>query len=197
MSAEEKTPEFHPIPPRFMTLEFHVRFFPGFIEGRLRSMRRQREGISFPPILEMFLTLAVCFVLALIGVPLALNQGSILGWILTILGIGGIAMIFIQSVASQWSYRPTYDDFLTGIFFFFVSLGGFIGIPVGMEQHSVLVGVATGIVGFLAGYVFGIGAALQLQRLGWIAVIANMVAGFCAIILVGTAFVMLLFYAFG
>lgn len=184
-------------PPRFLSLEFHVRFFPGFIEGRLRSMRRQREGVSFTSNLEMLVVLAVCVILAVIGIPLAQAQGSILGWILTLLGAGGMCVLFIQSVASQWSYRPTYDDFLTGIFFFFVSLGGFIGIPVGMEQHSVLVGVATGIVGFLAGYGLGIGAALQLQRLGWIAVIANMAAGFCAIILVATAFVMLLFYAFG
>jgi hypothetical protein len=189
--------ENQPVSPSFLSSEFHVRFLPGLLRARLRSHRRGKEGISFTSNLEMMVTLAVCVVLAIIGIPLALTQGSILGWILTIIGIGGICVLFIQSVGSQWGSRPTYDDFLVGIFFFFVSLGVFVGIPVGMEYHSALAGVIASTVGFLAGYALGVAAGLQLQRIGWIAVTVNMVAGFCAIILVATALVMLLFYVFG
>lgn len=185
------------IPPRFLSLEFHTRFFPRFIRDRFRSMRRQREGVSFPPVLEMFLTLAVSFVLALIGVPLALNQGSILGWILTVIGVGGIILLFIQSVGSQWGSRPTYDDFLAGIYFLLVSLGIIIGIVIGMDHHAPVAGVVISIGGFIAGHVIGIGASLQMQRLGWIAVIINMLAGFGAICVGGGTIIMLIMVAFG
>lgn len=187
----------NPIPPCFLSLQFHVRFFPRLLWAHLRSKKRERECTSFTSNLEMLVTLAVCIILAVIGIPLAVTQGSILGWILTVIGTGGICVLFIQSVASQWGTRPTYDQFLTGIFFFFLSLGVFIGIPVGMDHHSALLGVVTGIVGFLAGHVLGIAAGLQLQRLGWIAAIANMLAGLGSIILVATAIIMLLFYVFG
>jgi hypothetical protein len=197
MNAEEKTTELQPVPPRFLSREFHVRFLPGLLRARLRSNRRDKRGVSFTSNLEMMVTLAICAVLAVIGIPFALTQGSILGWVLTVVGLGGICVLFIQSVGSQWGSRPTYDDFLVGIFFFFVSLGVFVGIPVGMEYHSALAGVITSTVGFLGGYALGVAAGLQLQRMGWIAVTANMVAGFCAIILVATVLVMLLFYVFG
>jgi len=82
--------------------------------------------------MEMIIGLAVCLVLALIGIPYALTQGSIIGWILSIAGVGGIVILVILSIGSQWGDRPTYNDFLAGVFLFFVCLGLFIGIPVGM-----------------------------------------------------------------
>ena len=43
-----------------------------------------------------------------------------------------VMILVILSIGSQWGDRPTYSDFLAGVFFFFVCLGLFIGIPVGM-----------------------------------------------------------------
>jgi hypothetical protein len=138
------------------------------------------------------IALAVCLILAVIGIPSAWTRGSIVGWILGILGVGGLLAIFVLSVAAQWGSRPTYDDFLSGIFFFFVSLGILAGIPVGIDSHSPWLGVLASLAGLIGGYVLGIFAGMQLQHLGWIAVILGMLGGFAAIVMGGTAFVMLL-----
>lgn len=142
--------------------------------------------------MEMMIALALCLILAGVGIPLALSKGSIIGWILSIIGVGGGAVLLISSVATQWGNRPTYSDFLMGIYFLFVSLGIFVGIPVGMDKHSPWLGVLTSLAGLLVGYVLGIFAGFRLQHLGWIAVPIDMLAGFAAIV-IGTAFLIMLF----
>jgi hypothetical protein len=184
------------VPPRFLSLEFHTRFLPRLLRDRLRRKKKEEQGTSFTSTTELIIILAVCLILAAIGIPSALIRGSIVGWVLSILGVGGFLAILILSVGAQWGERPTYNDFLAGIFFFFVSLGIFIGIPVGMDSHSPWLGVLTSLAGLFGGYVLGIFAGMQLQRLGWIAVILNMLAGFAAIVLSGTALVMLLVLTF-
>jgi hypothetical protein len=179
-------------PPRFLSLEFHARFFPRLLRDRLRRKKKEQQGTSFTSTTELIITLAVCVILAVIGIPSALMRGSIVGWILSILGVGGLLAIFVLSVVAQRGYRPSYDDFLTGIFFFFVSLGVFIGIPVGMANQSPWLGVLTSLAGLFGGYVLGIVAGMRLQHLGWIAVILNMLAGFAAIVIGGAALIMLL-----
>jgi hypothetical protein len=139
----------------------------------------------------MIITFALCLILTVIGIPLAWNQGSVVGWILSIVGIGGIVGLVILSVAGQWGDRPTYDHFLIGIFLFFVSLGVFIGIPIGISRHSFCFGVSVSLAGLVGGYVLGIFAGLRLQHLGWLAVIMNMLAAFAAIILGATALILL------
>lgn len=138
------------------------------------------------------IVLAVCLVLSIIGIPSALNGGSVVGWALTVLGAGGLVLLVILSVASRWGTEATYDDFLVGIFFFFVSLGVFIGIPVGMDNHSLWLGLIVSVTGLCAGYVVGIFAGLFLQHLGWIAGILNMLAGLGSMVAAGTMLVMLL-----
>jgi hypothetical protein len=184
------------VPPRFLSLEFHTRFFPRLLRDRLRRKKKEEQGPSFTSTTELIVTLVVCLILAVIGIPSALIRGSIVGLILSIIGVGGLLAILILSVGAQWGNRPTYDDFLAGIFFFFVSLGIFIGIPVGIDNHSPWLGVLTSLVGLLGGYVLGIFAGMQLQHLGWIAVILSMLAGFAAIMMGGTALVMLLVLTF-
>jgi hypothetical protein len=189
--------EDRPVHPRFLSLEFHLRFFPRFLRSHLKSKKMGTGGVAFTSTLEMIVALAVCLILAVIGIPLAVNQGSILGWVLTFIGAGGIVALFIQSVASQWGDRPTYDDFLAGIYLLAVALGIISGIPVGMDHHAPVAGLFTSIGGFIAGHALGIGAGLQMQRLGWIAVIANMLAGFGAICVGAGTVIMLAFVAFG
>jgi hypothetical protein len=147
--------------------------------------------------MEMMIASALCLTLAVVGIPLALNQGSIIGWILSIIGVGGVVFLLISSVAAQWGNRPTYDDFLTGIYFLFVSVGIFIGIPVSMDKHSPWLGVLTSFAGLLVGYVLGIFAGLQLQYLGWIAVLINMLAGFAAIVTAAAFLIMLVALTLG
>jgi hypothetical protein len=153
-------------------------------------MAGESQGTTFTSTMELFIIFAVCLILAIIGIPSAVH-GSVLGWILSILGVVGIVSLVILSVSSQWGERPTYDDFLKGVFFFFVSLGIFIGIPVGMESHSFRLGASASLAGLVAGYALGIVAGLQLQSLGWFAIILNMIAAFTAIVLVGTTLLML------
>ena len=183
------------VPPRFVSLEFHTRFFPGLLRHRLRRKGRKQEGTSFTSTLEMMIVLAVCLILSIIGLPSALTRGSIVGWVLTLAGVGGIVLLVILSAASHRGARATYDDFLMGVFFFFVSLGVFIGIPVGMESHSFWLGFAAGLAGLCAGYVLGIFAGLGLQHLGWIAGIVNMLAGLASMVVAGTMLIMLMFSA--
>ena len=155
-------------------------------------MKRREQGTSFTSTMEMMILFAVCLILAIVGIPLALTGGSIIGWILTISGVGGGLALFIASVAAQWGSRPTYHDFLMGIFLFFVAAGVFIGIPVGMEKHSAWLGALTSLGGLLAGYALGILAGFHLQHLGWIAIPLNMLAGFAAIVTAGAFFLLLI-----
>ena len=99
--------------------------------------------------------------------------------------------LLVSSVRSQWGTRPTYDDFLAGIFFFFVSLGILLGIPVGISHRSFLLGACVSLAGLVAGYVLGIFSGLWAQRIGWMALAVNALAGLAAII-IGLAFLILL-----
>jgi hypothetical protein len=174
-----------PVPPKFL-------FFPRLTLDRLRRKRRENRGTGFVSTMEMFITLAVCVVLAAIGLPSALTRGSIVGWVLSVLGVGGMILLTIMSIGSQWGSRPSYDDFLAGIFFFFVSLGVILGFPAGKGAHSALIGIVTSLAGLIAGYLLGILAGMKLQHLGWIAAIINMLAGLFAIVIAGGALILLL-----
>jgi hypothetical protein len=179
-------------PPRFFSREFHTEFFPRLLKDRWRRKKREGQGTTFTSTTEMIISLAVCVILAVIGIPLAWTQGSVFGWILSIVGVGGVVGLVILSVGSSLGDRPTYDDFLVGIFLFFVSLGLFIGIPVGMDRHSFWLGLSASLAGLAGGYALGIVAGLRVQHLGWMAVILNMLAAFAAIILGGTALILLI-----
>ena len=137
------------------------------------------------------IAVAAFVILAVIGIPPAFTRGSVVGWVLTVIGTGGIATLVVVSIAGSWGHRPTYDDFLTGIFFFFIALGILVGVPIGMESRSAVLGVSASLGGLFGGYVLGILAGLRMQHLGWLASIINMVAGLGAMILGGTIVIML------
>lgn len=178
-------------PPKFFSRDFHTRFFPQVVKSHLHFRKSGDPGTTFTSTTEMFISFAVCVILALIGIPSAV-QGSVVGWILSILGGGGTLLLIVISVAGRIGERPTYDDFLIGVFLFLLILGAFLGIPVGMETHSFLLGFLTSVAGLILGYIMGVFAGLGLQYLGWIAVLVNMIAAFGAIVLSGAALIMLL-----
>ena len=181
-----------PIPPKFFSLEFHTGFFPRLLRDRVLRKEKETRGTGFTSTMEMMISVAACLILAALGIPSAVNRGSIAGWIAAIVGVGGILALLVVSVAAQWGIRPNYDNFLIGIFFFFISLGIFIGIPVGMDNHSLRLGVSASLAGLAGGYVLGILAGLGLHYLGWMAVIVNILAGFGAIVIGGAALAMAL-----
>jgi hypothetical protein len=182
--------------PGFLSFDFHLSFFPRLLGRRLRGKGKE-GGVTFTSTLEATILLAVCVVLAVIGLPSALARGSIAGWVLSVLGVGGTMVLFVWSVASAWGSRPEYDRFGVGIFFFFVALGLFVGVPVGLSHHSFPLGTLASLAGLVCGYLLGIFSGRQVQRLGWISVIIDMLAGLAAIGLAAAALVMLFALAAG
>lgn len=184
-------PASHSHSPKFFSREFHKSFFPQVLKNRLYSRKKESEGTTFTSTTEMFISLAVCVILAIIGIPSAV-QGAVWGWILSVLGVGGAIALVIISITGRRGERPSYNDFLVGVFLFFVALGILIGVLVGMETHSFGLGFLTGVAGLIAGYGIGILGGLWLQYLGWVSIAINMIAAFGAIVLSGTLLILLL-----
>jgi hypothetical protein len=109
-------------------------------------------------------------------------KGSWVGWILGILGIGGILAFVVFNILAELGTRPSYDNFLIGVFFFFVFLGVSAGMFVGKMEHSLFLGLLGGALGLFLGYVIGIFAGLWFQYLGWFASIVNMLFGFAILL---------------
>jgi hypothetical protein len=163
-------------PPRFLSVEFHTRFFPAFLWGRLRH--KQRTGSGFNSSFELYLVLTICVVLVAIGVPAALSHRSIAGWIIGAIGAAGFLAMLIISILSRRGAPPSYDGFLVGFFFFFVVFGLSAGIFIGALVHYPLFqGLLVGAAGLLAGYLMGILAGLALQYIGWLAAVLDPLAG--------------------
>jgi hypothetical protein len=183
--------------PGFFSLRYHTVFFPSVLKRQFIRAKQSNRATSFTSTLEMMIGLAICVILAIIGIPFAIPGNSVVGWIMTTIGVGGIILLLAVSIAAQWKYRPSYNDFLVWVFFFFLSLGVFAGILIGMECHSIGLGVSASLVGLIAGYCIGILAGLRVQHLGWFAVVFNFIAAFGTIVVVGTAVVMAVLVATG
>jgi hypothetical protein len=160
--------------PGFLSLAFHTRFFPGVLLNRLRP--RGRAGSGFFTF-DHYVMLAVCLFLVVMATPRAGHHRSTVGWVLLGAGMLGFVFLIVQSIAAQWRERPSYDDFLIGFFFLFITLGLTTGIYIGTHQHSLALGLLAGTAGLLLGYLLGIFAGLQFQRLGWLAALLNILAG--------------------
>jgi hypothetical protein len=163
-------------PPKFLSVEFHKRFFPALLWARIR-LRQQRTRSGFNSYLEIYIVLAVCGVLVALGAPAALSHGSIAGWITSGLGATGILALTVTSISSRQGEPPSWDDFFTGVFLFFLFLGLTVGIFFSTLEHFHLFpSLALCAAGLIAGYVVGIIAGLWLQYLGWMATVLDLVA---------------------
>ena len=168
-------------PPKFLSVEFHTRFFPSLLWGRLCPKQQQTRS-GFNSCFELYLILAGCAVLVAVGVAAALSHESIAGWIASVLGAAGILAVLVNSISSRLGEPPTWNDFLVGIFFFFIFLGLTIGIFVSTLEHfHLFLNLATCAAGLVAGYVLGLFAGFGLQYLGWLASVLNQVAGLTVI----------------
>jgi hypothetical protein len=159
--------------PKFLSLEFHTRYFPGLLWKHLRP--REREGMGFTSTLEHHIIFAVCIILLALGIPIAVSSGSVISWIVGGIGAAGTVALLVNSIASRKD-SPSYDNFLIGVFFFFVALGLTAGIFAGSLNHSLMIGLLVGAAGLIAGYLLGILAGLWLQYLGWLASTVNALA---------------------
>lgn len=163
-------------PPKFLSVEFHKRFFPALLWGSIRP-KQQRTRSGFNSSLELYIVLAVCGVLVALGAPAALSHSSIAGWIASGLGATGILALTVTSISSRQGEPPSWDDFLTGIFLFFIFLGLTVGIFFStMEHFHLFPSLVLCAAGLIAGYVVGIIAGLWLQYVGWMATVLNQVA---------------------
>jgi len=164
--------------PGFLSLEFHTLFFPRVLLNRLRP--RVRAGSGFFTF-DRYVMLAICLFLIVVATPRVGYHRSTVGWIMFAMGLLGLVALLIQSIASQWNERLSYDSFLIGFFSLFITLGLTTGIYAGTQKHSLALGLLAGAAGLLAGYLLGIFAGLQFQRLGWLAGLLNMLAGIAII----------------
>jgi len=165
--------------PKFQSFEFHTRYFPGILLSRMRL--GGRTGTGFSSTFEHYILFIVCIVLLVFGIPVAVSSGSITGWIAGGIGAAGTVALVINSVFSRTKEPPSYEDFLTGVFFFFVFLGISSGVFVGTLEHSLSLGLMTGSAGLITGYLLGILAGLWLQYLGWLSAAVNGLAGLAVV----------------
>ena len=96
-----------PVPPWFLSVEFHTRFFPSLLWHNLRP--KKKDGTTFTFTTEQMIILAVCLIMSLAGARSAFVQGTVFGWVIVLVGLGGMAAIVLSSIAGQWGTRPTYD----------------------------------------------------------------------------------------
>jgi len=165
--------------PKFLSLEFHTRYFPGILVSRMRP--GGRTGTGFPSTMEHHIVLAVCIILLAFGIPSAVSSGSIIGWVTGGIGAAGTIALVINSVFSRTKEPPSYEGFLAGVFLFFVFLGITGGVFVGTLEHSLSLGLLAGSAGLVTGYLLGILAGLWLQYLGWLSAAVKGLAGLAAV----------------
>jgi hypothetical protein len=166
-------------PPRFLSVDFHLKFFPSLL-WRLTRAKTRKDPSPFQNHIPMeFAIVTVLAVAAAIwGIGAALEKSSIAGWIVGILGMAVLLALLINSVSSALDLRPSYGSFRVEIFLFLVLLGTTIGLMVGRIHfsHSGWQIALDGFGGFLIGYVAGVFGELWIQRLGWIAFLFSVLA---------------------
>ncbi len=169
--------------PPFWSLEFHSTFLPAILVRQLRP-RTQTFDSPFANHLplEFAISVAVCAVILEIALPRAVAHGSIVGWTSAGIATAGLVMLMIQSISSAREDRISYAQFRPAVFLFFVVLGATGALFVGeVAYRSRAVAGGAVIIGLLIGYGAGIFAGLWIQRLGWIGIFLDVLAG-CAII---------------
>ena len=169
----------HHVPsPSLSSLEFHTKFFPRLLWSRLSPQKNEPQGTSFSHNMGPTVMAVACMALLALGTPMGLIQKSILGWILAIAGLIGIAYIIFNSIAAQRGLKPTYEKFHIWIFFFFVFLGFSAGLFITSVNHQPhLIVFTAGLLGILPGYIVGILAGLWSQSLGWVSGLLNGLSG--------------------
>lgn len=169
-------------PPRFLSVAFHAHFFPSLVWRRVRPRAGPAGGgfANHVPI-ELPVVLVVCLALLFGGLPSALNHGSPIGWMFSVLGFLGAVALIMQSAWAQGGTRPSFQAFRLGVFAFFLALGLTLGVALGTGLHAGALKALAAALGLGAGYLAGIGAGLWVQYLGWIAAWIELAAALAAL----------------
>src|SRR5690349_22505721 len=89
-STGQDTPSgvFLAVSPPFFSAAYHLRFLPRVIVYRLHQYRQRSRGQGFGSHVQMELPLVffACLLLLLLGLPPALQHGSIGGWLSAMIG---------------------------------------------------------------------------------------------------------------
>lgn len=165
-------------PPSFFSLAFHTSFFPALLWRLLHPKSRRYESTFSGHISLALPVLAiVSILLGIFGIAAIFGSESIIGWICGILGLGGFVYLLTGSIRSVWGMRPSFDYFRTIIFLFFVVLGLTIGLEMGYACRAPYrTEIISGFIGLIPGYLVGIVGGLWAQRLGWMAILLDMIA---------------------
>jgi tryptophan-rich sensory protein len=156
--------------PRFLSLVFHLNFFPSLLWRQLRQKGDEYQpSFSNHVPIEFTVLTVVSIAAGAFGFVSAFSTGSATGWIFGIAGLGIFLALLIKSIHSEKGHRPSFENFRTAIFLFFIFLGITIGLTAGIiYQLTFWQKILTGTTGLFAGYTAGIFAGLHIQRLGWI-----------------------------
>ena len=162
--------------PPFLSLRFHLQYFPALIWRRI-GPRAEPRGSAFANhgSVEFVLLFAVAVLAVAIGLPAALQRSAI-GIVAAALGVVGIATLLVFSVAAARGTYAGFDGFRVWVFFLFPMSAMTAGAFVGSLAHSHVRLLLYAAVGLVAGYPLGIGAGLLAQRLGWIAGVLDYLA---------------------
>ena len=174
--SDDVTGAFLDTPPPFFSAEYHLRFLPRVVGYRLRQYRERSRAGGFRSHVqvEMPLLVVACVLLAIIGLPSAMQHGSIGGWISALLGIGGLVALMAWSIVGEWHWRRKeghrygYAEFMPSVFFFCLMTGGSVGlIAGGILSDRPLIGALWALPGLLVGYLVGPSAARWVHALGF------------------------------
>ena len=152
--------------PSVLSWAFHVQFFPALLKQRFRLHQTKQNGFVPSGYLEGMLTVLVSSGL-IVGGGARRDPTDGLG--ITLLALGGAGLLYslYRSIADARELRPSYENFLFGLFFFSIMLGVFVGLVFAVyHPAAVRAGAAGG--GALAGYWVGLILGVQAQRLGFI-----------------------------
>lgn len=175
-AQESASGAFLAAPPPFLSAEYHLRFLPRVIIHRLDEYRRRQRppGFAAHVQLEIPLVIAACLLLMLLGLPPAMDHGSVGGWISAAIGAAALAALMTWSIVGEWRWRQEqghrygYAEFMPSLFFFCVVAGGSAGlIAGGVLSNDPKAGYLCSLPGLLAGYLAGPFAARWVHALGF------------------------------
>lgn len=175
-------------PPPFWTAKFHLSFFPRLLWANLKNHPDSRKSHI---LYEIPIALVICALMLAWGYPSATQQHSPVGWVLTLLGAGGLIALVAVCVSSTSGVPLNYLQFEPWIFLFLTCLGFFGGLlgPGIFLKLSLEVGLALSPVGLVLGYLVGIKAGLWAQRLGPLRALLALAAGLGVVAVVGSGII--------
>jgi hypothetical protein len=176
--------------PKFWSTEFHFRFFPRLLWEQIQNHPDNRKGHI---LIEVPIAVVFCGVLVAIGLPGVVERHSVFGWLILLLGAGGWIALLVACLRGTAGTSLSYTEFEPWTFLFLAAAGAFGGFMGGNGLGSFWLGWMGALTGLGFGYLSGIGAGFWLQRLGPLRVFVALASGFGLLIVVGTAFIYLLY----